>query len=259
MNAWGGAMFDALAAWLPTCGAEIVCLQEVTRTPGLEGWTEFDDGERRLPQRANLFEDVQKLLPRHQAAFVASDAGPVQDADGQWHRQDFGIAMFIDESIPVIGNASAFVHGEFVDHISWATTDRPRVAQGVRLVERASDRMVSVVHLHGLRDPDGKADTPPRQAQADRLAAMVTRLRAPDDLVVVCGDLNLLPDSETFEILGAIGLVDLVGEADTRTSRYAKNVRHANYLLISEPDQVSGFCTPATPEVSDHRPLVLDL
>lgn len=65
-------MFDALADWLPGCGADVLCLQEVTRTPGLGGWTSFEDAERHLPQRANLFDDVRRALPAHQAIFVAS-------------------------------------------------------------------------------------------------------------------------------------------------------------------------------------------
>jgi endonuclease/exonuclease/phosphatase family metal-dependent hydrolase len=259
LNAWGGAMFDALADWLPGSGADVLCLQEVTRTPDLTGWTQFDDGERQLPQRADLFDDVRLLLPRHQAVFVASDAGPVTDAAGALHRQDFGIALFVHERFPVIGHEATFVHGSFTDHAEWATTDRPRAAHGVRLFDREADRIVSIVHLHGLRDVAGKHDTPARRTQSERLAALVQHLRRPDDLTVVCGDLNLLPDSETFGVLAAIGLVDLVGDADTRTSRYAKPSRHANYLLVSDPGAVVSFTAPATPEVSDHRPLVLDV
>jgi endonuclease/exonuclease/phosphatase family metal-dependent hydrolase len=45
-------------------------------------------------------------------------------------------------------------------------------------------------------------------------------VREPGDLTVVCGDFNLLPASERFQILAELGLVDLVGDADTRTSRY---------------------------------------
>lgn len=76
---------------------------------------------------------------------------------------------------------------------------------------------------------------------------------------MVCGDLNLLPHSETFEVLRAVGLVDLVGTADARTSHYPKQVRHASYLLISDPGAVKRFEIVADPEVSDHRALVLDL
>ena len=259
LNAWGGEMFDSLIQWLPVCGADVVCLQEVTRTPGLIGWTQFNDAERHLPQRANLFDDIREVLPRHQAHFVASDAGPVSDTVGNTHRQDFGIAMFIHERIPVIGHEARFVHGSFVDHQSWPTGDRPRIAHAVRLRDRSTGRAISVAHLHGLRDPAGKQDTPARRAQAELLVALIERTRQPDDLTVVCGDLNLLPGSETFDLLADVGLVDLVGSADTRTSRYTKSVRHANYLLVSDLAAVRHFDIHTTPEVSDHRPLILDI
>lgn len=259
LNAWGGAMHDELVAWLPGCGPDVLCLQEVTRTPGLGGWTHFADGERTLPQRASLFDDLRAALPRHQGMFLTSDAGPVRDGDGRVHRQDFGLAVFVDERIPVVDHGSTFVHGRFVDHDEWPTGDRPRIAQSLRLVDRDERRAVTVVHVHGLRDPQGKQDTPARQAQAERLADLVARTRAPGDLTVVCGDLNVLPDSATFAVLAEIGLVDLVGDADTRTSRYDKPVRHADYLLVSQPGAVDTFEILAEPEVSDHRPLVLDI
>lgn len=56
LNAWGGAVFDSLMRWLPECA--------------------------KLPQRANLFEDVREAMPRHDGLFVASDAGPVTDPEG---------------------------------------------------------------------------------------------------------------------------------------------------------------------------------
>jgi endonuclease/exonuclease/phosphatase family metal-dependent hydrolase len=259
LNAWGGAMFDELAAWLPAAAADVLCLQEVTRTPSLEGWTRFEDAERALPQRADLFDDVRTLLPRHHGVFLASDAGPVRGEDGRVHRQDFGIAAFVDEQLPVIGHDAAFVHGSFVDHEHWPSSDRPRVAHAMRVVDRRRARTVTVVHLHGLRDAAGKGDTAARRAQAGRLADLVARARSTGDLTVVCGDLNVMPDSVTFDALRDVGLVDLVGSADTRTSRYAKPVRHASYLLVSDLAAVGHFEVLAAPEVSDHRALVLDI
>lgn len=258
LNAWGGVMYDALAKWLVDCRADVLCLQEVTRTPGAGEWVTYADGERSLPQRANLFDDVRTLLPNHQAWFTANDGGPVADDDGTRHRQEFGLAMFVSERYPVIGVQSSFVHASFVDHDEWPSDDRPRAAQGVRLVDRASGRTVTVAHMHGVRDRNGKGDTPQRRLQAERLAALVTSLSGPDDLAVVCGDFNVLPGSETLDVLGGIGLVDLVGDADTRTSRYGKPVRHASYLLVSDPAAVDGFEIIGEPEVSDHRPLAVE-
>ncbi|WBB96883.1 endonuclease/exonuclease/phosphatase family protein [Solwaraspora sp. WMMA2080] len=259
VNAWGGALADELLPWLAGCAADVVCLQEVTRTPGLTGWTRFDDGDRALPQRANLFDDVRAVLPRHQAFFLTSDSGPVTDGTGARHRQDFGLATMAAERLPVVGVDSAFVHGTFVEHAEWTVADRPRVALAVGAIGRTAGRRVWVVQVHGLRDPAGKTDTPARQAQAVRLAKLVQRVRDPDDLVVVCGDFNLLPDSATFDILGGIGLTDLVGTADTRTSHYPKPGRHASYLLVSDVAAVERLEIVRQPEVSDHRALVLDL
>lgn len=252
-------MYDELRAWLPTCDADVLCLQEITRTPGLRGPTRFDDVDRSLPQRANLFEDVEDALPDHTGSFVACDRGPVTAPDGREHRQDFGIAMFTGPAVSVVERATRFVHGSFTDHGVWPNDGRPRIAQAARLRHHATDRHVTVIHLHGLRDPDGKADTPARLAQAHRLAEFVDDVRAPTDVTIVCGDLNVLPDSETFARLGEIGLTDLVGTADTRTSRYTKPVRHADYLLVSHPDAVVSFLARPTPEVSDHRILDLDI
>jgi endonuclease/exonuclease/phosphatase family metal-dependent hydrolase len=127
------------------------------------------------------------------------------------------------------------------------------------VVEPASGATCTVVNLHGLRDGAGKGDTPARRAQADRLAELVTSLRCEEDQVVIGGDLNVLPDSETFDVLADLGLTDLVRDADTRTSRYRKPVRHASYLLVSAPGEVRRFEVVAAPEVSDHRALVVDL
>jgi endonuclease/exonuclease/phosphatase family metal-dependent hydrolase len=259
LNAWGGAMYPEFARWVQDSPCDVVCLQEVTSTPGLTGWTTFADGERTLPQRASLLADVRGLLPHHQPLFVTSDAGPVTDDGGRAHRQAFGQATFVADHIMIVGARVSHVHGRFTEHDEWPRDDRPRVALALRIVEPGAGRAVTVVNVHGFRDRRGKIDTPGRRAQAERIADLVQAVREPDDLVVVCGDLNLLPGSETFAVLGAIGLVDLVGTADTRTSRYLKPVRHASYLLVSNPAAVRGFEVLAEPEVSDHRALLLDI
>lgn len=259
LNVWGGAVFDELVDWLPTTGADALCLQEVTCTPGMFGWATFADGERTLPQRANLFDDVRGLLPQHQGMFATSDAGPVHDDAGRRHVQGFGLGTFVHERVMVIGGRAAYVHRTFTEHDDWPRDDRPRIAQALRLIEPGATRAVTLVQVHGVRDRHGKIDTPARRAQAERLAALVESVREPGDLTVVCGDFNVLPDSETFGVLGEIGLVDLVQDTDTRTSRYPKQVRHASYLLVSEPAAVEHFEIVTEPEVSDHRPLLVKL
>lgn len=258
LNAWGGARWDALAAYLRDVDADVLALQEVARTPGLTGWTRFEDPHRVLPQRADLVADLAALLPDHEPWFTVCDTGPVL-AEGRAHRQQFGLALLVRRSLLRIGSREAFVHGSYADHAdAWPHTGRPRAAQVARLREPGG-RTVVVAHLHGLRDAAGKADTPARLAQAERFAELIASVRESGDLVLACGDLNLLPDSETFVILGDLGLTDLVGRADTRSSLYPRAVRHASYLLVSDPAAVRRFEIVAEPEVSDHRALLMDL
>lgn len=260
LNAWGGALYDALAEWLSDCDVDVLCLQEVTCTPRLEGWTRFTDGERALPQRANLSADIGSILPRHQRIFLTSDSGPVIDQYGHQHQQHFGIALFVHERFPIVSSRSDFVHGTYANHSHWPATNRPRVAHAARIIDTASNRAVTIAHMHGLRDAAGKADTPARSAQAERLAKLITEVRQEGDFVVACGDFNVLPDSTTFRVLSRdCGLVDLVGSTDTRTSRYEKPCRHADYMLVSVPETVVSFKAPPLPEVSDHRILALTI
>ncbi len=252
-------MHDDLVAWLETVDADVFCLQEVTRTPHRSGWATFADGERTLPQRLNLFDDVSAALAGYTPYFVANDAGPVTDGDGLELRQDFGIATWVRDELPVVGIDARFVHSHFVDHTVWDVDDRPRAALTVTVRDRIAGRFVSVVQLHGLRVPMGKGDNAVRLEQARILVDIVRNARSTSDVTVLCGDLNLLPSSETFTLLGEHGMTDLVGDADTRTSIYRKPVRNAGYLLVSSPTAVRNFEIVARPEVSDHRALMLDL
>jgi endonuclease/exonuclease/phosphatase family metal-dependent hydrolase len=258
VNAWGGAMYDVLIPWLTQVKADVVCVQEVTRSPGTSGWATFTDGERTLPQRLNLLDDVSTALRDHAPHFIANDSGPVVDAEGVTWRQDFGIATWVRDRFPVIGLDARFVHSHYIDHADWVQ-DRPRAALAATVRDRDIGRTVSVIQLHGLRDPAGKHDTSARREQARRLAELVDRVRSMSDLTVLCGDLNLLPNSETFGLLRDVGMVDLVGNADTRTSRYTKPIRSANYMLVSSQDAVSRFEVLSQPEVSDHRALLLEI
>jgi endonuclease/exonuclease/phosphatase family metal-dependent hydrolase len=261
LNAWGGRVHEPLMRYLPGVDADVLCLQEVTRTPSCgRGWLAYRDGSLVLPQRANLFEELVAALPGHDAFFAPVARGELFDGD-EVVASEFGLATFVRKSHPVIGQALGFIHGEFGAD-GWGEHPRSRNAHVVRVFSYGLTRSITVVQLHGLRDPAGKGDTPARLAQARALAKLVRQVWKPGEGLVVCGDFNVLPDSETFPILGELGLVDLVttrGFTDTRTSWYAKDGRYADYLLTTPDVEISRFEVAADPEVSDHRALLLEI
>ena len=77
---------------------------------------------------------------------------------------------------------------------------------------------------------------------------------------MLCGDFNLLPDTESLRMLESAGLRNLVvecGVTSTRTSLYARPEPFADYVFVSDGIAVRDF--HVLPDVvSDHTPLLLE-
>ncbi|MBC7151966.1 MAG: endonuclease/exonuclease/phosphatase family protein [Rhizobium sp.] len=260
LNVWGGMLHAPLMDYLVQADADIYCLQEVPRAPGSRSeWLSYRDHGVELQQRANLFDEIRAALPGHDGFFCPTARGELFDGETRcW--QEFGLATFVRNSLPVIGQAMDFVHGAFSPD-GFGPHPRSRNAHCIRLFDYEADRSFSVAQIHGLRDIAGKGDTPARAAQAAAFTALIERVWRPDEPLVVCGDFNLMPDSATFEALGTLGLTDLItsrGHRDTRTSFYKKEGRFADYMLVTADVAVKHFEVVRTPEVSDHRPLLVE-
>jgi endonuclease/exonuclease/phosphatase family metal-dependent hydrolase len=261
LNAWGGRVHEPLMRYLQEADPDVLCLQEVTRSPdAASDWLIYRDGTFELPQRANLYEDVKAILPRHETMFAPVARGTLFEGEREV-TSEFGLGTFVRDTLPIIGQGLGFVHSQFSAD-GWGPHPRSRNAHGIRMFRYDAGSAVTIVQMHGLRDLAGKGDTPARLAQADALAALIEKVSQPGEPLVLCGDLNLLPDSETFAILRSFGLIDLVttrGFTDTRTSWYPKEGRYADYLLVTPDVKVENFDVAADPEVSDHRALLLEI
>ena len=261
LNGWGGKLHDALAAYVRSASPDVLCLQEVVHTPASDkDWLDYRDGDHILPQRANFFRDIANALPGHVATFCPAAQGDLWDGDkaipSQW-----GLATFVRKDFPIIGQIQAFVHKAFSAD-GYGDHPRSRNAHAVRLYDFERQWPVSIIHTHGLRDLAGKMDTPERLVQAHKLAELAQAVAQPGDRVVLCGDFNVEPDSDTFGILAGIGLTDLVrgrGYISTRTSHYKKPGRFADYMLVNGIVEAKHFEVVTTPEVSDHCPLLLEI
>jgi len=261
LNGWGGKLHDQLIEYVRVVSPDVLCLQEVVHTPlSTKDWLDYRDGDHVLPQRANFYRDVADALPGYTATSCPAAQGVLWDGaetvPSQW-----GLATFVRTSLPIIGQIQTFIHGSFSSD-GYGDHPRSRNAHAVRLFDYERNQPIAIVHTHGLRDLHGKMDTPERLAQARRLAELSTQISEAGDRLVVCGDFNVEPDSETFAILQKIGLTDLVtsrGFAGTRSSHYTKPGRFADYMLVNDAVTVIGFDVVSDPEVSDHCPLVLEM
>ncbi|MGF6159839.1 endonuclease/exonuclease/phosphatase family metal-dependent hydrolase [Ensifer sp. KUDG1] len=261
LNAWGGKLHSPLMSYLADVDADVLCLQEVARSPTTEAeWLSYRDADVELPQRANLFDEIAAVLPGHDGFFCPTARGTLFAGDAPV-ASEFGLATFVRRGYSVIGQALGFVHGGFSPD-GWGPHPRARNAHCIRLFDHDAGTPITIAQMHGLREVGGKNDSPERCAQADALVGLIHHVWPGDERLVVCGDFNVLPDSQTFQALGQLGLVDLVvsrGHTDTRTSHYRKSGRFADYMLANGTVSVARFDVVAAPEVSDHRALLLDI
>jgi endonuclease/exonuclease/phosphatase family metal-dependent hydrolase len=76
---------------------------------------------------------------------------------------------------------------------------------------------------------------------------------------ILCGDFNLLPNTESIAMLekGMKNLVKEYGITSTRSHHYTKEHKFADYIIVSTDIKVANFEVLQEP-VSDHLPLLLE-
>jgi endonuclease/exonuclease/phosphatase family metal-dependent hydrolase len=76
---------------------------------------------------------------------------------------------------------------------------------------------------------------------------------------ILCGDFNLMPDTQSLQII-AEGMNNLIATykiTSTRTNYYPKEEKFADYIFTSPDIKVNQFAV-LRDEVSDHAPLMID-
>jgi endonuclease/exonuclease/phosphatase family metal-dependent hydrolase len=247
LNIWGGkAGAENLLAFLDSHrDADVFCLQEVWSAPyehlngAAAGSDVIDHAEIMVYGR----QEIETLLKDHKAFFHPH------------HLNDYGLMTLVSKRLAVVDSGDVFVHRErgFVPEGNLGT--HARNLQYVT-VERPGGPL-SVVNFHGLWNGLGKGDSDERIEQSRKILEFLAGRREP---LILCGDFNLSPDTESLRMIEAAGLRNLVAEfgvRSTRTSLYARQEKFADYVFVSKEVEVGDF--GVLPDVvSDHAPLLIE-
>lgn len=227
-------------------GADIFCLQEVwaNRYDHLEGKLAGGVPISNEDIMTQAFQEIGAMLPDHKAYFRPS------------FLEHYGLCLFVRKGYAVLEEGDVFVHRER----GWLPPEEDVGLHARNLqyaVIKTSEGERMVMNFHGLWNGKGKGDSPERLEQSGRILEFIQSRKEP---VVLCGDFNLTPDTESLRKIAASGLRDLIAEygiSSTRTSLYTKPVRYADYVFVSPAITVNEFKV-LPDEVSDHAPLYLD-
>lgn len=248
LNTWGGTTFEPLMEFIrrEAQGTDIFCFQEIFHT-------ESDKVIIGRSAHANLHTELSAILTDHVPYFATSQDGLEPGGTPAEYHLQFGLAMFVRKGIEVLTSGDTFVHRELNACIDNDLRTQGRNAQHLELRHAGND--YAVINFHGLWNGQGKSDTEDRLEQSRRLRACVDGLSGKK---ILCGDFNLLPDTESLRIAGE-GMRDLIteyGVTSTRSSLYEKPIKLADYIFVSPDVTVDDF-NVLPDEVSDHLALAL--
>jgi exonuclease III len=244
LNTWGGraGKEKLLEFFEEHKEIDIFCLQEI-----------WNGGEHMLGKSAGgmkLAGAIPKLLP------AIASVLPDHRVYFRPHFFDFyGLAVFVRNQLPVTEEGDLFVHHER----GWVSPEElGNHARNIQWITIKTKRdLLTIINFHGLWNGGGKGDSDDRLLQSDNIITFLKTLTNP---FILCGDFNLLPNTESLKKLEDFGLRNLIKECgitSTRTSFYTKENRFADYALTTKDINVKDFRI-LSDEISDHSPLYLE-
>lgn len=247
LNIWGGHEYEALILFLRSQAqtTDIFCLQEVYDSP------------QALVSRGthiNILEDFKNIFPAHEGFF-----SPVQDKIDEKGAADvpslFGHAMFIKKPLRVETNGFIFAYRE---RNAMAGDDFGTLGHGFQYARLHG---LTILNVHGISLPGDKLDTEARLKQSQAINDFLKSVGGPK---IVCGDFNLMPETESVKMLEKnmknlikeFGITETRGEINHR--KYPADPQHfADYIFVSPEIKVKSLEVPRV-LISDHLPLILE-
>lgn len=238
LNTWGGRINKELLDFITSHQeVDIFCFQEIYHRA-----TYIHVEQGGIDPDLNLFDNMKKALLNHQGYFRPAYLGT------------YGLAVFVKKGIVVTEEEDFFVH-EYKGFVPKVASGHARNVQSVSI--KSEDEILHVFNFHGLWNGEGKGDSDSRLRQSRNLSMYMKKFKGKK---VLCGDFNLLPDTESMKTIEETPLKNLIKEhniVSTRTSYYTKEARLADYVLISNDVEIIDFKV-LDDEVSDHSPLFLE-
>ncbi len=230
---------------------DIFCFQEALLS---------NDGDRiSNGARMNIVADLRRALPDFESYF----APILEDRDLQWSVVPsviHGEVMFVRRSVKVLSEGRLFVYGGYNEPLlNDGVLDVPSLLQYVRI--NHGGKLLVITQIHGISMPGSKLDTAERLEQSRNIVSFLGEEAGEK---ILCGDFNLMPDTESVLMIERSGMRNLNNEFHIRATRPSAHMGRypvpqpfADYCFVSPGVAVRSFAVPDI-SVSDHLPLVLE-
>jgi endonuclease/exonuclease/phosphatase family metal-dependent hydrolase len=243
LNAWGGRVWPGLKNFIESRKNEIdiFCFQEIYKqNQNSQAFVQVSGRE----VKHDLFEQIRNSLENHNYEFC------------DVLEERYGIATYINKKIEVLEKGDILIaKGNWEESNDVENRDHDRKLQWFDLLVKGS--RLRIMNTHFTHRPEGKSDSEKRLNQSKIVVDLIESFDGPQ---IIVGDFNLLPNTQSMQMLEDIGLKNLIKEYNiisTRTELYKKTLKFADYIFCSPEIIVRDFKVLAD-VVSDHNPLYLE-
>ena len=253
-NIWGGTVYEPLMDFLreQSKSTDIFCFQEVYSAE-----PSAPDVHKGIHTR--LYKDLQNLLPNFISFFEAKSSGYPDDSNQKvdWF-VNHGQAVFVRRGLE-LKNYITHIIG---DSVADGAPPLEGLVKTQSLTLSNGSKDFNIINTHGMSRPGDKLDTPARIEQSRGVLRVLDML--PKLPTVLCGDFNLMPQTQTIKMLEG-GMKNLIKEfkiTDTRNnlsrSQYKGDPQFFADFAFTTPDvNITSFEVPYI-EISDHLPMILE-
>lgn len=227
--------------------ADIVTLQEV-----VTGKEEAVKGE--FESKEAIDAALGDLYPyRSFCPLFSTNIQPNRDFGGLVEQGNYVLSKY-----PIAHSENIFFHREF-EHINdwsnWENTDHGRAVQ---VVDIAAGKGIRILNVHGIWTADKRGDER-TEKECEFIAGLAAKESKP---TIIIGDLNLLPDATSLQVLNQKfrNLNTTFGVTCTRPTfkdHLEEGDTMVDYAFVNDQVEAKGLRTITT-QISDHLPLVLE-
>jgi len=234
LNAWGGRLEHQVADLLAAEAATFVCLQEIISTEG--------DGAFAVP--------LEKL--QADQGYADAYMSPVFSFNLMNKKASFGNAIL--SQLPFTVSKTIFTNLTYKDDFDFDSDDyNIRNLQHVQV--NIGDVKLNILNHHGHHVRQHKNGDQQTLRQMTQIVDYISQLDGP---IILAGDFNLAPHSQSLELINA-RLRNLSVDyrlTTTRTQLTAKQ-EVCDYIFVSDTIKVTSF-KASDKLASDHQALILE-
>ncbi len=235
LNVWQGRLERVLLKHLETLNLDFACMQEAI---------DYDGFSLGLVSSYQKIGDSLRLDQQFFSPLLATKLGNKQ--------MTFGNATY--SRLPFSQTSTVFTRGEHTDDFDFDTDDYNIRAFQHALIE-VGDKKLNILNHHGHHIDSHKLGDEETARQVTQIAGYIKQL---DGAVILCGDFNLAPESESIKLLDSF-LHNLPVERSLETTRSRLTYKNevCDYIFVNDEIHVNDFSMDET-IISDHNALILD-